>query len=348
MRIIQVIRSMTFGGAENHVLSLSLGLRARGHEILVAAPAGSWIDAQCQANGLPVETVPMRGIADVFSYWKLHRLIQRWRADIVHAHQVRPSQYVGIAALGTRAVPVSTVHSTTSSKHMRRCRHLIAVADAVKENLVRHRYPEERITRIYNGVPDVVRGARSLLRRELHIPEGQVAVVLAGRFHRDKGQDWLVEAGKACVDNIHVYFIGDMATPFGQEVTALAGGDARFHFLGYRPDVQRILPAFDLYAAPSRREAFSLALVEASAARLPIVGMRVGGIPESVLDGETGLLVEAGNTAAFALAIQKLASNPALREKMGYRARERYEQLFTVEQMLAQTEQVYQRLLEAA
>lgn len=302
MRIIQVIRSMTFGGAENHVLSLSLGLREKGHEVLVAVPTGSWIDAQCRANRLPVETLPMRGIADIFSYWKLHRLIQRWRADIVHAHQVRPSQYVGIATLGTRAVPVSTVHSSTSNKHMRRCRHLIAVADAVKENLIRHHYPEERITRIYNGVLDVCGGGeRSLLRRELHIPEGQFAVVMAGRFHRDKGQDWLVYAGKSLRDDIHFYFIGDTATPFGQEVFALVGKDARFHFLGYRPDVQRILPAFDLYAAPSRREAFSLALVEASAAQLPIVGMRVGGIPESVLDGETGLLVEAGNTVAFAL-----------------------------------------------
>lgn len=348
MRIIQVIRSMTFGGAENHVLSLSLGLRARGHEILVAAPAGSWIDAQCRENGLPVATLPMRGVVDVFSYWKLHRLIKTWRADIVHAHQVRPSQYAGIAVMGTQAVPVSTVHSTTSNKHMRRCRHLIAVADAVRENLVKHRYAKERITRIYNGVPDVVRGERSALRRELQILEEQVAVVLAGRFHRDKGQDLLVEAGQSCPDNIHFYFIGDTATPFGQEVMALAGKDARFHFLGYRPDVQRILPAFDLYAAPSRREAFSLALVEASAARLPIVGMRVGGIPESVLDEETGLLVEAGDTAAFASAIQRLAFDPALRERMGRRARARYEQLFTVEQMLTQTEQVYQRLLRAA
>lgn len=348
MRIIQVIRSMTFGGAENHVLSLSLGLRARGHEILVAAPAGSWIDAQCRANGLTVETLPMRGVADLFSYWKLHRLIKTWRADIAHAHQIRPSQYVGIAALGTQAVPVSTVHSSTASKHMRRIRHLIAISEAVKENLVKHYYPPERITRVYNGVPDVMRGERSALRRELQIPEEQFAVVLAGRFHRDKGQDLLVQAGQSCPDNIHFYFIGDTATPFGQEVMALAGKDARFHFLGYRPDVQRILPAFDLYAAPSRREALSLSLLEAGAALLPMVGMRVGGIPESVLDGETGLLVDAGDTAAFASVIRKLAFDPEMRERMGRRARARYEQLFTVEQMLTQTEQVYQRLLRAA
>lgn len=344
MRIIQVIRSLTFGGAENHVISLSLGLRERGHQVLVAAPANSWISEQCLLYQLPMAHVPMRGIIDLSSYWKLHRLIKSWGADIAHAHQVRPSQYVGIATMGTKAIPVSTVHSTSSTKHMRRCRHLIAVADAVEENLVKHRYPREIITRIYNGVPDVVRGERVLLRQELDIPEEQFAVVLAGRFHRDKGQDMLVEVGKLCPDNIHVYFLGDTDTGFGQEVLAMAADHPRIHFLGYRNDVQRILPAFDLYAAPSRREAFSLALVEAAAAGLPVVGMQVGGIPEGVLNGETGLLVAPGDKSAFADAIQRLSSEKALSVKLGMLGRQRYEREFTVEHMLQQTEQVYKNL----
>ncbi len=344
MRIIQVIRSMTFGGAENHVLSLSLGLRDRGHDVLVVGPAGSWISAQCAARQLPMECVPMRGVVDLFSYWKLHRLIQSWRADIVHAHQVRPSQYVGIATIGTDAIPVSTVHSTSSSKHMRRHQHLIAVADAVAENLVKHHYPREIITRVYNGVPDVIRGERVLLRQELNIPEEQFAVVLAGRFHRDKGQDLLVEIGRQCPENVHIYFLGDTGTDFGHEVLAMADTHPRIHFLGYRNDVQRILPAFDLYAAPSRREAFSLALVEAAAAGLPVVGMNVGGIPEGVLDGRTGILVPLGDKPAFADAIQKLSFDKALSGQLGFQARQRYEKEFTIEHMLEQTEQVYQRL----
>ena len=345
MRIIQVIRSLTFGGAENHVLSLSIGLRKMGHEVLVAGPQNSWISAQCAALQLPMEPLPMRGIVDLSSYWKLYRMIKSWGADIAHAHQVRPSQYVGISAIGTKAIPVSTVHSTSSSKHMRRCRHLIAVADAVEENLVKHHYSREIITRIYNGVPDVIRGERVLLRQELNIPEEQFAVVLAGRFQRDKGQDLLVKIVKRCPENVHLYFMGDTQTAFGQEVLAMAGNHPRIHFLGYRNDVQRILPAFDLYAAPSRREAFSLSLVEAAAASLPVVGMRVGGIPEGVLDGETGLLVSPGDTSAFVEAIQRLSSDKGLSDKLGEQARRRYEKEFTVEHMLEQTEQVYQKLL---
>ena len=345
MRIIQVIRSLTFGGAENHVLSLSLGLRERGHDVLVVGPENSWISDQCAVHQLPMKPVLMRGIADLYSYWKLHRLIKSWKADIAHAHQVRPSQYIGISTIGTKAVPVSTVHSTSSSKHMRRCRHLIAVADAVEANLVKHHYPKEIITRIYNGVPDVMRGERALLRQELVIPEEQFAVVLAGRFHRDKGQDLLVEIARVCPENVHIYFLGDTETEFGHQVLTLSAGHPRIHFLGYRNDVQRILPAFDVYAAPSRREAFSLSLVEAGAAGLPVVGMQVGGIPEGVLNGETGILVAPGDISAFAAAIQRLSDDKAFSVKLGIQARQRYEREFTVEYMLEQTEQVYKKLL---
>lgn len=348
MRIIQVIRSLTFGGAENHVLSLLLGLRERGHDVLLAAPTDSWIGDQCRFHRLPIADVAMRGIADLFSYWKLHRLIKSWRADIVHAHQVRPSQYAGVAAMGTKAVPVSTVHSTASIKHMRRCRHLIAVADAVVENLVKNQYSKDIITRIYNGVPDLIQGERTELRQELNIPDEQFAIVLAGRFQPDKGQDMLVEVGKCCPENAHIWFLGDTNTNFGKRVITMAEAHPRIHFLGYRNDVQRILPAFDLYAAPSRREAFSLALVEAAAACLPVVGTRVGGIPESVLDGETGILVAPDDKMAFISAIKKLSSDREFSRKLGYQARLRYEKEFTVEHMLKQTEQVYKKMLGIA
>jgi len=345
MRILQVIRSLTFGGAENHVLSLSLGLREMGHEVLVVGPFDSWIGDRCSVHQLPMKTLPMRGIADISSYWKLHRLIKTWQADIVHAHQVRPSQYAGISAMGTDAVPICTVHSTTSSKHMRRCRHLIAVSDAVVKNLVKHQYPREIITRIYNGVPDTIRGHRALLRQQLNIPNEQFAVVLAGRFQFDKGQDILVEAIKRCPGNIHAYFLGDQHTDFGRQVVEMAKKHSRIHFLGYRNDVQQILPAFDLYVAPSRREALSLSLIEAAAAELPVVASLVGGIPEVVAENETGILVPSEDIDAFVAAINKFSSDKQLAERFGKKARVRYEHEFMLEHMLEQIERVYRKLL---
>lgn len=345
MRIIQVIRSLTFGGAENHVLSLLLELRERGHDVLLAAPEKSWIGDQCRLHQLSIVDISMRGVTDVFSYWKLHQLIRSWRADIVHAHQVRPAQYTGLATKTTKAIPICTAHSTGVSKHMRQCHHIIAVSDAVVQNLVRHHYSRDIITRIYNGVPDFIHRDHTLVRSELKIPEEQFAVVCAGRFHWDKGQDILVKVLQLCPSDIHLYLIGDYQTPFGKEVLKLAEGAANIHFLGYRDDVRQILSAFDVYIAPSRREAFSLSLAEAQAAGLPIVGSNIGGIPEVVSNNESGILVASEDIEAFAGAIQRLYVDSVLRKKMGKNGRLRYEQNFTLDRMVSETESLYRNLL---
>jgi glycosyltransferase involved in cell wall biosynthesis len=345
MRVLQVIRSRGFGGAENHVLSLSLGLREMGHEVLLVCPAESWIGERCSRHGLPLCHVGMRGMYDLLSYWKLHRIIKRWRADIVHAHQVRPAQYAGISALGTEAIPLCTAHSAAASKHMRRCRHIIAVSNAVMENLLRHTYPRHAITCVHNGVPDVPRGERAALRRELGIPDGQFAVVCAARFNPQKGQDLLVSAVDFLAENIHVYFLGDTNNNFGRNVLSAAVGRPHIHFLGYREDAPRLLRAFDAVAAPSRQEAFSLSLAEAAAAGVPVVATRVGGIPEVMVDGETGLLVRQGDMRALAEAIMKLSADTAFSALLSRGARARYERYFTLRGMLEKTEAVYRKLL---
>ncbi len=342
MRIIQVLRVLGFGGAENHVLTLSLGLRDRGHDVMVAARENSWIAEQCRLHQLPLTHLRMRGVADVFSYWKLHRLIKTWGADVVHGHLAHPSQYAKLAVLGTKAVALSTAHSTVSSRRMKGCHHIIAVSGAVVESLANDGYSRKMITRVYNGVPDVVAVERKELREALGISQDRFAVVCAGRFQPDKGQDILVEIAKLCESHIHFYFIGNHNTAFGRGVQAAANGHSHIHFLGYRNDVQQILPAFDVYAAPSRREALSLSILEAAAARVPTVGMRVGGIPESVADGETGLLVPFGDIRAFVDAIRRLSVDAALRHRLGEQARHRYEHVFTVENMLGQTERIYE------
>ncbi|MDR2512830.1 MAG: glycosyltransferase [Puniceicoccales bacterium] len=360
MRILQIIRSMGFGGAENHVLSLSAGLRDLGHEVLLVAPAGSWVSVRCVVLGLSVEHIAMCGMADLPSYWRLRRLVRTWRPDIVHAHQVRPSQYAGIATLGTPVIPISTVHSTGARKHMHRSKHLIAVSDAVAENLARHRYPRERITRIYNGVPDVdcpssapfptvhTPATRKELRDMLEIPEGQFALVCAARFNPQKGQDLLVRSAKFWPGHVHLYFIGDAMTDFGKSVVTEAKADPRIHFLGFRENVRQLLLAFDAYVSPSRREAFSLSLAEAAAARLPVVATRVGGVPEVVLDGVTGLLVPPEDSGALAGGIAKLVANQELAAIFACNARLRYESEFTVEKMVSRTCALYVKVLAEA
>jgi glycosyltransferase involved in cell wall biosynthesis len=343
MRILQVLHSHGYGGAEGHCLALMKGLRALGHEVLYAGPQQGWLTRACQEAGIPTEHLRMSGLYDLASHFKLHRLVKKWHPDIVHGHLVRGAYYAGYAARGG-VRSVTTVHSTNAFKHMQRCHHRIAVCEAVRHNLLRHGHAASEVTTIYNGRPDVARRQASALRQALGIADGEFAVFSAGRFIRDKGQDLMVRAVQACTVPVTLWLAGDTDTPFGQEVLRLAQGDARVRFLGYRSDVQDILPAFNAYLSPSRREAFSLSLLEASAAALPIVASSVGGIPESIEHGRSGLLVDSEDVPALARALEQLARDATLCRTLGQGARERFLERFTEERMTRDTAALYERL----
>lgn len=349
MRIVHVLHSHGYGGAENHAFVLMRAQQAAGHEVLYAGPLDSWLGRACQAHGIPCQHLRMSGLFDLPSHLALRRLVRTWQADIVHGHLVRGAQYAGLAGhRRRRPVAVCTAHATTAHKHMDRCAHIIAVSRAVQDNLLRHGHAAEHTSVIYNGMPEGPHGERAALRAELGIPEGQFAVVNVGRFIRDKGQDLLVQAWSQLSDpRVHLYLIGDPGTAFGQEVQALPQHHERIHYLGYRNDVQRVLPAFDAYALSSRREALGLSVIEAFAASLPVIATAVGGVPEIVVSDQTGWLVPPENPEALADAITRLTQAPETAGQLARAGRAFYLEHLTDTRMVEQTLAVYQRCLAA-
>lgn len=350
MRIIHVLHSHGYGGAESHALLLMQGLRQAGHQVLFAGPQDSWLGESCKTQGIETEQLRMSGLFDLSSHWTLRRLVRRWRPDIVHGHLVRGAQYAGwsVGRHGP-AIAVCTAHATTAYKHMGRCKHIIAVSKAVRDQLIAHGHQPHDISVVYNGVPDSPAASalqRAALRQELGIADKAFAAVNAGRFVRDKGQDLLVQALAACDDRVQLYLIGEPNTEFGRQVQQLASRDPRVHFLGYRSDVQRLLPAFDAYVLSSRREALGLSLVEAFAARLPVVATAVGGVPEIVIDKSTGLLIPPERAAAIAEALNTLVRHPPMADTLAANGRQFFVDRLTVQQMVDQTLAVYQRCLQ--
>lgn len=348
MRIIHVLHSHGYGGAESHALLLMQLLRAQGHEVMYAGPSDGWLFQQCLQAGIAAKHLAMHGLHDPWSHWVLRRLVKRWQPDIVHGHLVRGAHYAGrsVQGRGQRAIAICTAHATSSYKHMDACRHIIAVCQAVKDNLVRHGHPAGKVTVVYNGMPDAPAPTdRQALRQELGLADDEFAIVNVGRFVPDKGQDMLVKAAASLPPNSRIHFVGDTSTEYGQSVVAQAGQHPGVRFIGYRSDVQRILPAFDAYAVSSRREAFSLSIVEACAARLPCVATRVGGIPEVIRHRETGLLIPVDDAQAMSQALLELQSDPALGRQFGQAARALYESCFTEQKMLQGTLQTYQAAL---
>ena len=344
MRILHVLHSPGYGGAENHALVLMRAQQAAGHEVMFAGLPDCWLARQCTQHGIPTHGLRMAGLFDLVSHVRLRRLVRQWVPDIVHGHLVRGSYYAGWAAqarAGTTAI--STAHATTAHKHMGRCRHIIAVSGAVQASLLAHGHPASQVSVVYNGMPDAPPADRQAIRQQLGIADDVFAVVNVGRFVRDKGQDLAVQALQSLPERAHLYLIGDPDTAFGREVRQLAGHSPRVHFLGYRADVPELLAGFDCYASTSRREALGLSLVEGAAAALPTVATAVGGVPEVVLDGHTGWLVPSEDTQALAQALQLVMDHPEQAHAMGQAARQHYLNTFTVDGMLARTLRVYEQ-----
>jgi glycosyltransferase involved in cell wall biosynthesis len=349
LRIIHVLHSHGYGGAENHVIIMMRGQIALGHEVMFVGPLDSWLGEACQAHGIPATHLRMSGLFDVLSHWQLRRIARRFRADVIHGHLIRGSFYAGLAGhMNRRPLAICSAHTTNALKHMGRCRHIIADSQAIERNLQAHGYPPDSISVIYTGVPDAPVQDRAALRRELGLDEDTIAVVHAGRFIRDKGQDTLVAAmAQVTHPKVRLFLIGGHDTAFAEQVQAQAQDPARVTYLGFRSDVQRILQAFDIYVQPSRREGLPLAVSEAFVARLPVIASTVGGMPEVVLHEQTGLQVPPDKPPALAEAISRLAHDSELAKRLARSGRAFYEQHLTEHIMVKRALGLYQRYLSA-
>jgi glycosyltransferase involved in cell wall biosynthesis len=192
------------------------------------------------------------------------------------------------------------------------------------------------------------------IRRELGIPEDAPLMVVVSRLVRQKGLEQFLEAARMLAPRFaDAYFaIVGYANPaegdYEQSLKALAaqlGIERRVVFTGLRHDVPALLAAATVSVMPSLNEALSNVLLESMAAGAPTVATRVGGTPEAVIDGVTGLLVEPGDPAALAESIARLLIDRDLASRLSEAARKTIEGRYSVETMVRSTQQLYLDLL---
>ena len=218
----------------------------------------------------------------------------------------------------------------------------IAISDAVYNLMREEGFPEDRLRRIYDPV-DVERYRPrseeeiSALTEEklgpLGLPEGARLIGLIGRMNPIKGQDVFIEAGALIArrhKDVHFLFVGSAAgkaeTRYEEGLRIKArrlGMDGRTHFLGFRSDVESILPLLAASVSPSTTEAFGRPAVEAMSCGVPAIVAATDGLKETVIDGETGFHLAARNPEALADAMDKILCDPHRAREMGRRGRER-------------------------
>lgn len=354
MKVLFVIHSHQAGGAERHLVQLMHGLAEHGVECIYAGPCDSWLGEQLGKAGFRCVPIPFHGLYDVVSFLQLVRLIRREKIDLLHVHLSRAAFYAGWAAKLTSVPNVATAHLMDAGLRFGRTTRIIAVSDAVSRYLATCGYPAEIVRTVHNGVPDYAALAMvptEQLRAELKLDDAPVVTMVA-RIEHVKGHDIALHAFAKLRDRPWTLVLaGSLDTPWAKKMQVLAtdlGIAERVRFIGHRDDVPSIYRCTDIVIAPSRREALSLTLLEASSFGLPIVASNVDGIVEAVGDGETGILVPPENPESLAQAVVMLLDDAILRRRMGAAGRRRFEQRFSVGTMIERVLGVYKEATTVA
>jgi glycosyltransferase involved in cell wall biosynthesis len=290
-------------------------------------------------------------------------LVRRCQADILHLAGMKSILLGRVAAhrVGCRTVihlhdtqPLGPLLGFLQRRVARWTDAALGVCDPVTNLAVSELEIDPRIAEtLPNGVPIEEfalpgEGARESIRREFHIDRGVPVVGMVGRLSTEKQPGLLISALPRLLSKhpcAVVLIVGD--GPLGSQCQELAkrmGVSASVRFAGQRADVPRMLAAMDLVAAPSYREGFPYSALEAAAAGKPVVAFRVGGMPEVVLDGESGLLIEPQDAVALVDAIAQVLAQPLLAARLAEGARTRAA-AFSIENHVRRLELVYRRVL---
>lgn len=356
MRVLFTLHSHGCGGAEKHAFYLMSELAFRGEEVFFAGPLDSWLADQLMLRKVPCFHLPMHGFYDPWSLGRLTFLTKKLKIDLLHGHLMRGAFYAGLAGRLTGVPAVSTAHATNTWRRFNYSRKVIAVSQAVHKVLLSKGLPPEKVTTIYNGVPlpDAdLQAERDAVRKQLGFSATDLVLCSVGRFIPDKGQDILIEAlsrlqQERLGQGFGAVLVGEAQGSWYEKVRTLAetaGIDHLIRFVGFQQNVAKFLFAADIFVLPSRRESFGLVLLEAGAAGLPIVASRVGGIPEVVEEGASGILFAPEDVEELTSSLRTLMGDEQRRREMGVKSREIFSEKFSLATMVQGTMALYQELL---
>ncbi len=314
------------------------------------------------ANG--VRFIPLRHVRRPISPWRdpaglveLVRVLRRERPDILHASSSKAGVLGRLAAV-VAGVPIRifTVHGWAFSAHSGAAATLYHWADRLMRPL----------TTVTICVSDHARArgleARTCTADQTAVIPNAVEIEPAPAAKRDREPPVLLAVGRLKAPKDFMTLVRGLALLPPGSVDALIVGEGpdraaleaeirrlgigdRVRLVGERRDVPELLAGADLFVLPSASEGMPVSVLEAMAAGLPVVGSRVGGVPELVVDGETGLLVEPGDPEALAAAIGRLVADPELRRQLGDAGRERAQRRFALEPFRRAHVELYSREL---
>ncbi len=369
MKLLFVTQS-TIGGTLEYFKLLIPRLAEKGHEITVVCPSDGPMKMELEEMGIKVYIIEMvREISivkDARSICHLVRYIKSNDFDLIHTHSSKAGAIGRISAFLCRTSCIYTAHGWSFSMGVGKlkkmiyicmekllallCRWIVAISEFENNIALQYRITgKNKIKLISNGI-DVNRFApkpkkKDFMKKQLGIKENALVIGMVGRLAPQKDPLTFVKAAKIIADSGHTaYFIlvgdGELRAEVEQKVLDLGLSD-RFLIAGWVENAQDYINIFDIGVLTSQWEGFGLVLAEYMANGIPVVASNIGGIPDVILDGETGTLIPPCDTSGFAAAIINVLCDENLKNRFIKSGFERVNSLFNIERVAQQHHELY-------
>jgi len=371
-KLLFVIDNLEFGGGERVFLQLALGLSDQ-FEILVASMPGGSFSEGLKKQGTTFFNIDMTRRVSFKPIRRLINIIRNERITLIHSQGLRADFFARIAGriakspyiLSTVAMPLEGFDISFARKRIysffdrfseRYVDRFIVISDELKKFLIdKHKIPPEKIFKIYNGIelneyhPDNSDKSSMKIRKEFGIDKDEFLIAGIGRLVWQKGFEYLIDAVPRVTKQIaKIKFLivgeGPLKNRLKEKRKKLRIED-KIIFTGFKSDIKEILSSIDILVMPSLREGFPMVTLEAMAMAKPIVATDIDGIREQIDHDENGLLIPPEDPEAIADAIIFLFNNKEKSEQLGFAAKKKAEEKFSVEEMIKKTKGVYEELL---
>ena len=367
-KVLYLITDLKYGGAQTVLYSLVSNINQERYKPSVACLFGGDfpVGDELRKTGIEVIDLRMTNFWRIDALWRLYQLLHREKYSILHTSLFHASLVGRIVGWAAKVPVIITWRQNISlggrwrdfiyKMTSRIDDKVIVVSNSTLESEIRTTgLAVEKVEVIYNSI-DIDRYSRkkpanrNKVKMDFGLGGEEIIVGFIGRFHAQKGIDVLLKAFEKIEKskmNVRLMLVGDgtLRKKIWKQSQTL-GNDNRVLFTGIRKDIPLILSSLDIFVLPSRWEGLPLVLLEAMAAGLPIVATAVGGIPEVVVDGETGFLVPPEDPEALASAITRLIEDSVLRKKFGKAGYKRVKQHFNIQEASRRTEELYFSLLK--
>lgn len=357
LRIVHVELGGRIVGGPQQVIYLVDALAQLGADNVLVALAGGPLAARFSEAGHRVHGLDWKGDTDLSLLPRLLAIIRRERPDVVHLH-AGPGAALGGLAARMAGVPCVLSRRVDSVPRGRLSRfsygllydRVVCISQAIFDVLLKRGVPRQRLLLIRSAVRAsdwLAPAPRDEFLAEFGLPADAITIGVVAQLVERKGHRTLLEAAAAGLGpRARMIFFGEGGLRGELEAEAGRLGLAELvHFAGHRSDLGKWMGSLDLVVHPARMEGLGVALLQAAAAGVPVVASAVGGIPEAVLDGQTGLLVPPRDPAALGAAIRKLLDSPDRRAEMGQAARRRVLAEFDVSAMADRHVELYRELV---